>query len=69
MKKLNLFLLICTLTFFFSTGIAQDNSIRATSNVRSAQYPHILPDGRAIFRLKLPMHRRYNSILVKNMTW
>ncbi|MFO7370935.1 MAG: alpha/beta hydrolase-fold protein [Bacteroidales bacterium] len=54
MKKLNLFLLICTLAFMYSPAKTQDYTVRATSNVRSAQYPRLLPDGRAVFRLKAP---------------
>jgi 1,4-alpha-glucan branching enzyme len=54
MKKLNLLILVFTLAFLHLSVKAQDNSIRATSNVRSAQYPRILPDGRAVFRIKAP---------------
>ena len=54
MKKINLLILICTLALICGSAKAQDNSMRATSNVRGAQYPRLLPDGRAIFRLKAP---------------
>lgn len=37
----------------------------AATNVRSAQYPKILPDGRAIFRFKAPEAQRVQLDLVK----
>lgn len=51
MKKINLFLVFLTVAFFC---IAQENNIPAPTNVRSAKYPQITPDGKAIFRLKAP---------------
>jgi hypothetical protein len=42
----------------------------AESNIRSAKYPQMLPDGKAPFsELKRPKHKKCNSIWVKNTTW
>jgi enterochelin esterase-like enzyme len=38
---------------------------RASSNVRNAKYPQILPDGRAIFRIKAPDAQKVQLDLVK----
>jgi len=45
--------------FFSNIGI------RAESNVRSAQYPQFLPDGRAVFRIKAPDAQKVQLDLVK----
>jgi len=48
-------------TFVQYSNIAR----RAETNVRSAQYPQILPDGRAIFRIKAPEAQKVQLDLVR----
>ena len=41
----------------------------ASTNVRNAQYPQILPDSRVIFSIKAPDAKKVQVDLAKNMTW
>ena len=41
---------------------------RAESNVRNAQYPRLLPDNRAVFRVKARKHRKCRLTWDESMT-
>lgn len=51
MKKINLLLLFCAM---ITWSFAQNSAQPASSNIRGAKYPQILPDGRASFSIKAP---------------
>ena len=64
MKQL---ILLFSAAFIFSLFASSQNNTgtQASTNMRSAKYPQVLPDSRVIFRIKAPDAQRVQVDLVK----